>query len=49
MKNFGKNWESDILSIDKSTRTVIKSLLECVISDIMKSNKLNDELEQVEI
>ena len=47
LKNFGKNWESDILSIERSTRTVIKSLLECVVSDIMKSNNLNSELDDI--
>jgi hypothetical protein len=45
LKNFGKNWESDILSIEKSTRVGIKNLLECVITDIIQSNQLNNELE----
>ncbi len=48
LKNFGKNWESDILSIEKSTRVGIKNLLECVISDIIQSNNLNNELEETE-
>jgi hypothetical protein len=47
LKNFGKNWESDILSIEKSTRVGIKNLLECVITDIIHSNNLNNEFEQV--
>jgi hypothetical protein len=47
LKNFGKNWESDILSIEKSTRIGIKNLLECVITDIIQSNNLNNEFEQV--
>jgi len=36
------------LSIEKSTRVGIKNLLECVITDIIQSNNLNNELEEVE-
>lgn len=43
LKNFGKNWDSDIVSHEKSTRSVTKSLLSCVVSDIIKFNKLNDQ------
>ena len=46
LKNFGQNWDADILSIEKSTRSVIKSLLDCVVSDIIKSASLNQELEE---
>lgn len=36
------------MSIEKSTRVGIKNLLECVITDIIQSNNLNNELEEVE-
>lgn len=42
LQNFGKNWDSDLVSIEKSTRIVTKSLLNCVVSDIIKSDKLNE-------
>lgn len=45
MKSFGQNWESDIMNIDKSTRTVTKCLLQCAITDIIKSNNFNSEFE----
>ena len=35
LKNFGQSWESDIITIEKSTRVGMKNLLECVISDII--------------
>lgn len=38
LKSFGQNWESDILSIERSTRIGMKNLLQCVISDIIRTS-----------
>lgn len=43
LKSFGQNWESDILSIERSTRVGIKNLLQCVIIDIIKTAKEEDD------
>ena len=37
LKAFGQNWESDILSIERSTRVAMKNLLQCVITDIIQA------------
>jgi hypothetical protein len=43
LKSFGQNWESDILSIERSTRIGIKNLLQCVIIDIIHSSEAEED------
>ena len=48
MKAFGQNWESDILSIERSTRVAMKNLLQCVISDIIRTSEKEEVKSETE-